>query len=553
MTKPPSITRLSGSAQPARPARLGAKAKVSPKAGPASDQPGLDTHQDVSPLADAVLLADSNACYRAMQSHDARFDGRFFVAVRTTRIYCRPVCRVRLPRQENCTFYPSAAAAEGAGFRPCLRCRPELAPGWAAIDSASQLARAAAHLIETTLADGADLTVVASRVGVTDRHLRRLFDTHFGVSPVAYAQTQRLLLAKRLLTDTTMSVLQVAHAAGFGSVRRLNASMRERYRLTPTDLRKKSQSRPTRGASVRVGKASEEPVGSHAFEFRLPLRQPFDWPRLHRFLVSRAIAGVEVCTETDYRRVISISTAQGELTGWLGARVINDQSVLVLSVATELAPVLAQVLPLARTLFDLDLEPDAVTQALGDLAISRPGLRLPGAVSGFEIAVRAVLGQQITVKAARTLAQRIVQTFGAACEFPAQPELTHAFPTPQCIAGASAEQIGKLGVIRRRVQTIQTLAREIDEGRLLLSPGAPVEPTLVALKALPGIGDWTAQYIAMRALRWPDAFPAADFGVMKALGVKTAAQATRAAQDWRPWRAYAVMHLWASLAEEQQS
>ena len=486
-----------------------------------------------------------------MQSHDARFDGRFFVAVRTTRIYCRPVCRVRLPKQENCRFYPSAAAAEGEGYRPCLRCRPELAPGWAAIDSASQLARAAAHLIETGLADGTDLTVVARKVGVTDRHLRRLFDTHFGVAPVAYAQTQRLLLAKRLLTDTSLTVLQVSHAAGFGSVRRLNASMQSRYRLTPTGLRARSRRARTSANNGGANKGAER-----AFEFRLPLRLPYDWPHLQGFLSSRAIDGLESAGKTEYKRVIAVDFDKGRCIGWLGASVFRAKSaspVMTLKISTELAPVLAQVLPLARNLFDLDLEPGLITAALGDLATAHPGLRLPGAVSGFEIAVRAVLGQQITVKAARTLAARFVQTFGESCEFSGEPELTRAFPAPTSIAEASAEKIGKLGIIRRRVQTIQTLAAALADGRLDLSPGAPVEATLSSLKATPGIGDWTAQYIAMRALRWPDAFPAADYGVMKALGVKTGAQATKAAEHWRPWRAYAVMHLWASLAQEKQS
>ncbi|MFK7964428.1 MAG: DNA-3-methyladenine glycosylase 2 family protein [Burkholderiaceae bacterium] len=495
--------------------------------------------------ADARLLADSNACYKAMQSHDARFDGRFFVAVRTTRIYCRPVCRVRLPKQENCRFYPSAAAAEDEGYRPCLRCRPELAPGWAAIDSASQLARAAAHLIETGLAEGTDLSTVAQKVGVSDRHLRRLFDTHFGVTPVAYAQTQRLLLAKRLLTDTALSVLQVAHAAGFGSVRRLNASMQSRYRMTPTELR---------GHSSRTRVIASGKRGDGSFEFRLPLRAPYDWPHLQAFFGSRAIEGLELTGKSDYKRVIAIDHGTNRYIGWLGAKVAGSKSsapIMTLQVSPELAPVLAQVLPLARNLFDLDLEPTSITTALGELAQARPGLRLPGAVSGFEIAVRAVLGQQITVKAARTLAARFVQTFGERCEFAGQAHLSHAFPAPALIAQASAETIGKLGIIRRRVQTIQTLATAIAQDELDLSPGAPVEATLAALKATPGIGDWTAQYIAMRALRWPDAFPAADYGVMKALDVKTGAQAIKAAEAWRPWRAYAVMHLWASLAQEK--
>lgn len=505
----------------------------------ADNQPMSKVDATMQP-AHSGLPADARACYKAMQSRDARFDGRFFVAVRTTRIYCRPVCRVRLPRAENCQFYLSAAAAERDGFRPCMRCRPELAPGWAAIDNTSQLARAAAHLIDTGLGEGVQLRSVAERVGVTDRHLRRLFEAHFGVSPVDYLQTQRLLLAKRLLTDTGLPVPIVAQAAGFGSVRRLNASMRERYRLTPTELRRK-------GANASRSPARD---AAGALSFDLPLREPYDWPMLHGFLASRQIDGLEVSGTHDYRRVITLRGSPDRLTGWIAASVSPGSAMLRLSVSAELATGLSQVLPLARAVFDLDTDPAAVAEALGELATPNPGLRLPGAISGFEIAVRAVLGQQITVRAARTLASRFVASFGAVCRFDAQPALTRAFPEPAAIAAASAEQIGKLGITRRRVATIQALASEIDAGRLVLHPGAPVPATLEALNALPGIGDWTAQYIAMRALRWPDAFPAADYGVMKVLQVTTAAQARHAAQHWRPWRAYAVMHLWAALARE---
>ncbi len=499
--------------------------------------------QSIAPLlhypAQAVVH-DAKACYRALASHDPRFDGRFFVGVRTTRIYCRPICRVRLPRAENCEFFASAAAAERRGLRPCLRCRPELAPGWTAVDSTSQLARAAAHLIDSTLASGDALSAVARRIGVSDRHLRRLFDSHFGVAPVDYRQTQRLLLAKRLLTDTDLPVAIVAQAAGFGSLRRLHASMRERYRLTPGDLR---------GRRVEADSA--------ALSFRLPLRHPYAWRAMSDFLCSRAINGLETGTpDGGYARVVSLAAPRAgpagrssgaRIHGWLAARVTGHEPVFELTLAPALAPVLAQILPLSRSLFDLDLDPHPVAHALGALAVAQPGLRMPGAIDGFEIAVRAVLGQQISVKAARTLLARFVHAFGEPCSFAAQPALQRAFPTPETIAAADAQTIGLLGIIRRRVATIQALAKEIAAGRLVLDAGAPLAATMASLRALPGIGDWTAQYVAMRALRWPDAFPAADHGVMKALGVTKPAQALAIAEPWRPWRAYAVMHLWAGL------
>ncbi|MFK7954746.1 MAG: Ada metal-binding domain-containing protein [Lysobacterales bacterium] len=481
------------------------------------------------------LATDPTACYRALQSHDARFDGRFFVGVKTTGIYCRPVCRARLPLQKNCTFFNNAPAAERSGFRPCLRCRPETAPGWSTTDISGQLAVAASSIMQKLLHQNPRVTDIAERLGVSARHLRRLFEDHFGVSPVDYLQTQRLLMAKRLLTDTSMSVTDIAGAAGFGSLRRLNASMKERYNLSPSALR----------AHNLGGKAVQQ-TAANGLQFSMPVREPYDFEWMCSFFQSRSIEGLERASQSGYQRVLSVAGPEGPLTGWIELTRQVDNT-LKLTVSHSLAPAIAPVLVLTRQLFDLDADPDSFLPTLGTLANANPGIRVPGAVSGFEIAVRAVLGQQVTVKAARTLAARFVTRFGEPCRFDDQPHLTHAFPSPEKISRVRHSSIAKLGIISRRSETLRTLAKAIAAGQLDLSPGAPVATTIEQLNSLPGIGDWTSQYMAMRALRWPDAFPAADYGVMKALQVETAPNARRAAQQWSPWRAYAVMHLWASL------
>ena len=479
------------------------------------------------PVTSNELLSDQAACYRALSTRDARFDGRLFVGVSSTGIYCRPVCRVRLPKRENCRFFATAAAAETDGFRPCLRCRPELAPGWSSQDISAQLAYAAASQLDATLHLGDGLSAVAAHLGVSQRHLRRIFQQHLGVAPRDYLQTQRLLLAKRLLSDTDMSIADVAAAAGFNSQRRLNASMQQRYRMTPSDLRQH-----------RAGGTD-----SSCPEFHLSVREPYDFLWLCHFFSARAIDGLEQVGNNYYQRVISVPTTAGRRLGWL--RVAQDANGLKLSISASLAMAVAPVIALTRQLFDLDTDPQPLQPLAQALGSKHPGLRVPGSGSGFEIAVRAILGQQITVAAARTLAGRFVSEFGARCTFTDCRELTHAFPEPAVIAAAGQSQIAALGIIGRRAETIRALASAIEGQHLDLTPGGDVAATLQKLTAIRGIGDWTAQYIAMRALRWPDAFPAADHGVMKALNCRTAAQARQAAHAWRPWRAYAVMHLWA--------
>ena len=475
---------------------------------------------------------DARTCYRALRARDARFDGRFFVAVSSTRIYCRPVCTVRPPKRENCAFFPSAAAAESNGYRPCLRCRPELAPGNASVDATTRIAQAAASLIEDGQLDNARLDGLAGRLGITDRHLRRAFGAEFGVSPVEFAQTQRLLLAKRLLTDTALPVTEVAFASGFGSVRRFNALFRERYRLQPTRLR---------------GRAAA--AATDVLEFELSFRPPFDWTGIAAFLGARAIAGVEAVSDGVYRRTVRIAGDGAEHAGWIAVRVSPKKPTLRVSVSASLARALPPVLSRVKALMDLACHPAEVAKALGPLAKRRPGLRVPGAFDGFELAVRAILGQQVTVAGASTLAGRFAAAFGDSAATPFE-SLTTLFPTAERIAGVSPASIARIGMPAARGRTISALARAVAGGNIVLAPNADVESTLDALRALPGIGEWTAQYVAMRALSWPDAFPHTDLGVMRALGETDARRVLAAGEAWRPWRAYAVMHLWQSLVKE---
>ena len=462
------------------------------------------------------MTLDSHTCYRALKARDARFDGRFFVAVSSTRIYCRPVCTVKPPKRENCRFYPSAAAAETDGYRPCLRCRPELAPGNASVDAISRLAQAAASLMEDRTLDEAGLDSVAAQLGITDRHLRRAFGAEFGVSPVQFAQTQRLLLAKRLLTDTVLPLTEVAYASGFGSVRRFNALFKQRYRLQPGQLRRHA----TASAAADV------------LKFELSFRPPYDWPAVSAFLGARTIAGVESVEGNCYRRTARIAAGGKEHRGWIEVALSQKKPALRVTVSASLAKALPPVLSRVKALMDLACHPAEVAHALGAMAKRHPGLRVPGAFDGFEVAVRAILGQQVSVAAARTVAGRFAAAFGEAIETPFAT-LTTVFPTAQNIADLPYGSIAQLGMPGARARTIVALARAVADGELVLMPNADIEATLAQLRALPGVGEWTAQYIAMRSLAWPDAFPHTDLGVMKALG-ETDARRVLAAKPGGP-------------------
>jgi AraC family transcriptional regulator of adaptative response / DNA-3-methyladenine glycosylase II len=478
------------------------------------------------------MVLDADAAYLALKARDARFDGRLFVGVTSTGVYCRPVCRVRTPRRENCRFFATRAQAEAAAFRPCLKCRPEIAPGLSAMDSSQQLADAAARRIEHAVHVGEPfaLPVLAARLGVTDRHLRRIFQAEHGVSPHAYLNTQRLLLAKQLLSDTALPVTQVALASGFASLRRFNAAFAEHYRLAPSALRKAR-------ASPRKTPA----------RLRLAYRPPCDHAALLAFFAARELEGVEAVEGLELRRTLAWPHEGQRLTGWIACRFVPEQNELQVQAAPALAPVLGAVLQAVRHALDLDADPARIDPVLATVpGPARAGLRLPGAFDGFELAARVILGQQVTVKAARTLAGRLVRRFGAPVETP-WPTLNRVFPDAATIATASADALGELGIVRQRVRALQALAGEVASGRLALHRAAPLEATLDALCALPGIGPWSAQLIAMRALAWPDAWPAADIGLMNALGTRDARLAAAQAEAWRPWRAYAVMKLWHGL------
>ncbi|AJE99458.1 DNA-3-methyladenine glycosylase 2 family protein [Pandoraea apista] len=480
------------------------------------------------------MTLDPEVCYKAVSARDRRFDGWFFVGVSSTGIYCRPVCNVRTPRFENCSFYGSAAAAEKAGFRPCLKCRPELAPGGARFDATRELADAAAAMIDEGFLNRAGLPALAARIGITERHLRRIFADEFGVSPIEYAQTQRLLLAKRLLTDTALPVTEIALASGFGSVRRFNGLFKTRYGFAPGRLRLN---------------ARHAALPDSDLVFQLAYRPPFAWHALLDFLGDRAIEGVELLEGDIYTRTLNIERQDGQtVAGWCRVTPRPDRHVLQVTLPPVLAGSVPQVLGKLRHLFDLGARPDVIDAHLGPLATTTPGLRVPGGVDGFEIAVRAIVGQQITVKGARRLLGRLAQRFGTPLSAPAHG-LTHTFPSAAQLLAVPPESLGEAGIIRSRSAAIHGVAQAIVDGHLRLDPLAPLETTVKALLAIKGIGPWTAQYIAMRALGSPDAIPVDDLVLRQALGVRDGRAVTARTAQWAPWRAYAALHIWRAAAQ----
>ena len=495
-----------------------------------------------APAPSRHISHSADACYAAMKARDARFDGCFFTGVTSTGIYCRPVCSVKAPRRENCRFFSHAAQAESAGFRPCLRCRPELAPHsvlWSIQDASYILAHQAARLLdepEGWSESSPSVEKLALKLGISDRHLRRIFDAQFGVSPIQYLQTRRLLTAKQLLADTLLPVTQIALMSGFASVRRFNAAFAAHYKLNPTQLRRA---------------APQTTVSEPGITIRLGYRPPYDVKAMLGFMDKRSINTIEsiaACAhEYCARRTFGIEVAGKKHTGWLQMRFEESRSQLVVTVSDSLLNVLPLVIRRVRAAFDLDADPLAINAVLHDDFPTGDGLRVPGALDGFELAVRAVLGQQVTVAAARTLAQRLVNHYGEPIATP-WPELTRLFPSPGVLATSNGDELGQLGIVRQRQAAIVGLATAV-KGGLQLHGGADLPATLQALKALPGIGDWTAQYIAMRALRWPDAFPAGDVALHKALGVQGLKNPARLAEAaslaWKPWRSYAVIRSWS--------
>ena len=476
---------------------------------------------------------DDETCYRALAARDNRFDGLFFVGVTTTGIYCRPVCTARTPGRSRCRFYSNASLAEREGFRPCLRCRPELAPGHAPVDSVQWTARVAAGRIEAgALNNGGGVESLARELGLSSRQLRRAVCREFGVSPVELAQTQRLLLAKQLLAETGLSVIEVALTSGFESVRRFNSLFRSHYGLTPSRMRRSSAARGDLGR----------------LRLTLAFRPPFAWKPLLRFLADRATAGVECVVDGAYLRTVEVDGCRG----WFKVEPIVGRNALAVELATSLTPALTTILFRLRNLFDLNARPDVIASHLAkDARISQwvaacPGLRVPGAFDGFELAVRAVLGQRISVKAATALAGRLAAAFGEPIETPF-PSLNRLSPSADRLANVAPIELSRLGISSARSITIGELARAVAGQEIVLEPGLEPHSVVKQLMELPGIGAWTAQYIAMRALRWPDAFPEGDLGLRKAFSADSARELLDAAEAWRPWRSYAAIYLWESL------
>jgi AraC family transcriptional regulator, regulatory protein of adaptative response / DNA-3-methyladenine glycosylase II len=554
------------------------------------------------------VAPDFDTCYRAVVARDPRFDGRFFTGVTSTGIYCRPICPARTPARRNMRFFPHAGAAEAAGFRACRRCRPEASPGSPDWNARADLAARAVRLIADGYADEHGISGLARRLAVTERHLRRLLRAELGTTPIALARTTRLQTVRRLLAETGMPVTEIAFASGFASVRQFNASFREAYGRPPTALRARvprPRRRPTRGArpglapgaGMRVrdepgtdgqgqdrrgldGRGTDEqgtyghgtagtgpgPHGDTAggtwLTLRLACREPFDGRSLLRFLAARAIAGVEEVTQGRYARTIRVTGGSGVVElmppparGGEGGRAAPtaraDGAQILLRVRLTSLRGIGQVVSRCRQLFDLDADPQAIAaalaadEALAPLIAAHPGLRVPGAYDGFELAVRAVIGQQVSVRGASTLTGRLAARHGTRLDGatgPAGP-LSVLFPRPADLADAD---LAGLGLTTARQATLRALAAACAAGRVNLDPGTDPEETAGRLAELPGVGPWTVAYILMRAGD-PDAFPGSDLGLRRAMerhGIEPAR-----AGRWRPWRAYAALHLWAALAE----
>ena len=482
-------------------------------------------------LATASSLPDPRICEQARMSRDARFDGLFFTAVKSTGIYCRPVCPAPAPKPSNITYYGNAAAAEAAGFRPCLRCRPELSPGDGTWRRGDQVVARALKLIDQGMLAEQPLAALAARVGIGERQLRRLFVDRLGAAPIGVHGTRRLLFAKQLLSETALPITEVALAAGFGSLRRFNATFLDAYRMAPRDLRRLPVAAPEGLLVLRLG-----------------YRPPYDFAAMLDFLRGRALPGVESVDDQSYARVVGPAAAPG----WLRVSAWpNDGHALKLELRGVPSAQLLQIVDRLRRMFDLDADPHAIATALSHdprlrpMLEKRPGLRLPSGWDGFEIAMRAVIGQQVSVAAARTFTARLAQSFGEALPVDFADGMSHLFPTPDALADAD---LARIGLTRTRADTVRTVARAVLDGRVAFQSERTLEEFVARWVVLHGIGPWTASYIAMRALGHPDAFPADDLVLQKAVptdGSRMTAKAlTARAEAWRPWRAYAVMHVW---------
>lgn len=478
---------------------------------------------------------DLQICSRARLSRDARFDGKFYIAVLTSRVYCRPICPAPTAKEKNVRYYPTAAAAAEAGFRPCLRCRPECSPGTPAWLGTPNTVSRALRLIDESGLDDGGVESLAERLGVGSRHLRRLFLQHLGATPIAVAHTRRLQFAKKLIDETALPMNQIAIASGFGSVRRFNAGIQNVYHRTPSDIRK----------LCRLKEQQRE----NQYLFRLRYRPPYDWKGILKFLAARAIPGVEAVDENTYRRTICVDGKSGN------CEVSLDPSSPAVVVRLQFSDprALFSIIERIRHMFDLNADWAAIAAGLGtDAILARrlarvPGLRVPGCWDTFELGVRAILGQQITVKGATSLAGRIVNTFGKV--YRTAESLSHLFPSPAVLAEADLTTIG---LTKARAATVREFASAVRDGELNFEGVVDTNVFLQRLCKVPGIGNWTAQYIAMRALGEPDAFPSGDRGLLRAVNLESSQELDRRAEAWRPWRAYAAMCLWTTTSNHDR-
>lgn len=470
---------------------------------------------------------DWRVCSRARLARDPRFDGKFFIGVLTTKIYCRPICRSRTSQESNVRYFPSAAAAAEAGFRPCLRCRPECSPGTPAWAGTQNTVSRALRLIGEAGLEEGGVESLAEHLGMGSRHLRRLFLRHLGATPSAVAHTRRLHFAKKLIDETALPMTQVAFAAGFGSVRRFNAAIRSAYHRTPTQIRRLCQ------------RTARQPENHYLFH--LSFRPPYDWKAILEFLGAQATPGIEVVRDGYYRRSIS----SHEHRGYLEVSLAWNRNAVNVRVQFGDPRSLFLIIERVRAMFDLDADWPTIAQALGtDPALaeqvsSRPGLRVPGCWNGFEFATRAILGQEVDSEATTALAGRMVTTFGQ--PFCPAEGLTHLFPTPEVLALADLESIG---VPQRQADPIRGISCLVRDGQVRFEKVADADALLARLYEIPGIGRCAAQWIAMRALREPDAIPSHDPEFARALDVASAREVAERSEAWRPWRAYAAMYFW---------
>lgn len=482
---------------------------------------------------------ENERCSRARYSRDPRFDGLFFTAVKTTGIYCRPICPARAPKEENVVYYETAVAAAQAGYRPCLRCRPEAAPGTPAWRGTETTVSRALGMIRAGSLNEGSLEDLSDRLGITSRYLRQLFTQHLGVSPVAFAQTTRTHFAAQLLEQTRLPITQIALASGFGSIRRFNHVFKETYGKAPRDFKKS------------LVRDEDTQQAQTSCTLKLRYRPPYDWESALAFLSMRCIPGVEWVADKIYTR----SFLLGETKGYFSIRHLINDHAFQLTVSANRMDDLMEITARVRRILDLDANPAAIEDVLKGDAIMAPllerfpGTRLPGAWEPFEFSVRAILGQQISVKAATTIAGRIATRYGETCTNSPMSEITHYFPTPSQLATQDFEGIG---LTRTRTKTLMGMVQAVHKGELTLEVGKSLDDFVKAFTALPGIGPWTAQYVAMRGLSEPDAFPESDLGIIKALSPTeeriSPKEVKVLAKAWQPWRGYAAILLWRSLS-----